>query len=99
MKKHHASTGSKKNELVPTAALYPFYDPLQLAVKEPRQDSFEVVFKGALQQRVPDGAIKITCAHADVNTRELQEWTDLFTAELLRRALAGEDDAITLFAH
>ena len=68
-------------------------------MREPREDSFEVVFKGALQHRVSDGAIKITCACADVTTKELQQWTDLFTAELLRRALVGEDKAITSFAH
>lgn len=83
---------------MPTGALYPFYDPQQFETKEPRKDSFEVVFKGALQQRVSDGAKKITCACADVTTKELQNWIDLFTAEILRRALAGEDDAIKSFA-
>ena len=99
MKKRSASRGSKKNELVPTGALHPFYDPLQLETRKPRQDSFEVLFKGALQQHLSDGTIKIICGWADVTTKELQKWTDLFTAELLRRAFAGEDDAITSFAH
>jgi hypothetical protein len=93
MKKNRRTKASTES-LVPTGALHPFYDPQQFETKEPRKDSFEVVFKGALQQRVSDGAKKITCACADVTTKELQNWIDLFTAEILRRALAGEDDAI-----
>lgn len=45
-----------------------------------------------------DGAIKIERAWADVDTKELQEWIDMFTAEVLRRAFAGEDEAIETFA-
>ena len=98
MKKKRPAKAAR-SDLLPTNAHFPFYDPRQLEAREPRQGRFEGLFKGALQQRVSDRAIKIERAQADVQTEQLQAWIDLFTVELLRRALAGEDDAITLFAH
>jgi hypothetical protein len=86
-------------KLLPTNAPYPFYDPEQLEVKEPRQGSFKVeLIEGTYQQRVCDGAIKIDRAWADVTTAELLQWIDLFETEVLKRALAGEDEAISTFA-
>jgi hypothetical protein len=88
---------TKTENLLPTGACYPFYDPQQLEAKEPRKDSFEVVFEGTFQQR-SDGAIKIERAWADVTTHELRCWIDLFAVEIFRRALAGEEDAVDTFA-
>jgi hypothetical protein len=83
---------------VPTGALYPFYDPQQFEAKEPRKGSFEVVFRGTFQQRVSDGAIKVQRAWPDMTTNELRDWIELFTVEIFRRAVAGEEDAIATFA-
>jgi hypothetical protein len=64
-----------KNKLLRTNAPYRFYDPEQLETQEPRKDSFTVRL--------------IERAWADVTTAELQQWIDLFTAEILRRGVAG----------
>lgn len=96
MKKNRRTKAAIEN-LVPTGALYPFYDPHQLGAQEPRKGSFEVLLtKGTYQRRVTDAAIKIERAWADVDTKELQEWIDMFTAEILRRALDGEAEAIQM---
>jgi hypothetical protein len=85
--------------MLPTNAPYPFYDPQQLEPIEPRKGTFTIeVVKGTYQRRVTDGAIKIERAWADVRTQKLQDWIDMFMAEVLRRALAGEDEAIETFA-
>jgi hypothetical protein len=97
MKKNAGTTAATEN-LLPTSARYRFYDPQQFEAKGPRKGSFEIVFKGAFQQHVSDGAIKIERAWADVTTNELRDWIDMFVVEILRRSRAGEDDAIATFA-
>jgi hypothetical protein len=99
MKKRSNSAGSKKSKLLPTNAPFVFYDPLQQQFREPRKGGFKVELEaGTYQRRVSDGAIKIERAWADVTTAELQAWIDMFAAELLKRALAGEDEAVDTFA-
>jgi hypothetical protein len=97
--KNRRSTKAVKNKLLPTGAPYAFYDPKQSEVKEPRQGSFTAeLIEGTYQRGVSDGAIKIERVWADVTTAELQQWIDLFESEVLKRALAGENEAIAMFA-
>jgi hypothetical protein len=82
--------GSKptKDKFLPTNAPYPFYDVLQQEFRQPRQGSFTVSY----------GRKTIECAWSEISTAELQKSIDELTAEIQRRALTGEAEAINTFA-
>src|SRR5262249_11709051 len=88
MKKRRARSKKKKEKLWPTNARYRFYDPDQLEAQEPRKGGMNLELSGRT----------IPCAWADTSTAALQGMADLFTKEILRRAIAGEDEAIAMFA-
>jgi hypothetical protein len=80
-----------QNKLVPTHAPFSFYDPLRAQLceaSEPRKGSLRVPVSGKI----------IEYPSSKYATAALWDTIEEFTAEILRRALAGEEEAIETFA-
>lgn len=82
--------GSKttKSKLLPTNAPFLFYDPLQQHFRQPR--------KGKLTVSLRENTLE--CEWKKISTKELQEAINTLTAEILKRAFVGDDEAIHTFA-